>query len=334
MPTMREVAAAAGVSTATVSRVANGLPGVDSALKKRVQSVIDEMGYRPNLVARGLRMQTTPLVALVIPDIENAFFTSICRGVEDVARRQKYSVMLCNTDEDPAKESSYLDILAAHAVSGVIISAASVNSDVSPLTDLGIAVVAVGRRIGPELDCVRSDSEGGARQATRHLISFGAQRVACITGPQDVVTAEQRLDGYRQALEGFSKEIDESLIVHTNFKEDGAYRAMNQLLDLDSPPDAVFVANNRMVIGAMRACRERGVAVPDQVSLVGFDDLPWADLTTPSITTMRQPTYEIGAAAARLLLERINGEDGPGREIVFQPELAVRQSSIKRGAKA
>lgn len=334
MPTMREVAAAAGVSTATVSRVANGAAGVDPALARRVRTVIEEMGYRPNLVARGLRKQATRLLALVIPDIENAFFTSLCRGVEDVARRENYSVMLCNTDEDPKKEASYLEVLAAHSVSGVIISAAAVTSDLSAVTDQGIAVVGVGRRLGPEFDCVRTDSEGGARQATRHLLSFGAERVACITGPEDVVTSEERLEGYRQAIEMSGRAVDEDLIVRANFREDGAYRAMNQLLDLDSPPDGVFVANNRMTIGALRACRERGVAIPEQLSLVGFDDLPWADLTTPSITTMRQPTYELGSAAARLLLERIGGEQGPGREMVFQPELAARQSSIKRGTRS
>ncbi|MBB1509321.1 LacI family DNA-binding transcriptional regulator [Tessaracoccus sp. MC1756] len=329
---MREVAAAAGVSTATVSRVANGGAGVDPDLAKRVQGVIDEMGYRPNLVARGLRSQSTPLLALVIPDIENAFFTSLCRGVEDVARRQKFSVMLCNTDEDPAKEAAYLGVLAAHSVSGVIISAASVSSDLAPVTSRGIAVVGIGRRLGDGFDCVRTDSEAGARQATRHLLSYGAERVACITGADDVITAEERLQGYKHALEAAGLAVDDDLIVHANFREDGAYRAMNQLLDLDQPPDGVFVANNRMTIGAMRACRERGVSIPEELSLVGFDDLPWADLTTPSITTMRQPTYEIGAAAARLLLERIGGEPGAGREIVFQPELAVRQSSVKKSA--
>ncbi|SDL13816.1 transcriptional regulator, LacI family [Tessaracoccus oleiagri] len=331
MPTMRDVAVAAGVSTATVSRVANGGQGVDPDLARRVQAVIDELGYRPNLVARGLRKQATRLLALVIPDIENPFFTSLCRGVEDVARRKNFSVMLCNTDEDPGKEAAYLDVLAAHSVSGVIISAASVNSDLSALSRLGIAVVGIGRRLGPDYDCVRSDSEAGARQATRHLLSFGAERVACITGPADVVTSEERLEGYRHALELSGRPIEDELIIHADFREDGAYRAMNQLLDLPTPPDGVFVANNRMTIGAMRACRERGVHIPQQLSLVGFDDLPWADLTSPSITTMRQPTYEIGSAAAKLLLERIEGEDGPGRELVFQPELASRQSSIRRG---
>ena len=332
MPTIREIAAAAGVSTATVSRVINGGVGVEPQLANRVQKVIDDLGYTPNLVARGLRTQATKVIALVIADIENPFFTSVCRGVEDVARRHNYSVMLCNTDEDVTKEAGYLEILAAQSVAGVIISAASNHSDLGPVTAKGISVVAIGRRMGPEIDCVRSDSYAGARNATRHLLEYGAHRVACITGPHGVATAEERLQGYREAVEQARLKVDPDLVEYANFREDGSYRATQRMLALDNPPDAIFVANNRMVVGALRACREAGVNVPGQISLVGFDDLPWADLTTPSITTLRQPTYEIGAAAARLLVERIGGTTGPGREVVFQPELVVRGSSIKRPA--
>ena len=332
MATIREIAAAAGVSTATVSRVVNGGVGVEPGLAKRVQGVIDDFGYTPNLVARGLRTQATKVIALVIADIENPFFTSVCRGVEDAARRHDFSVMLCNTDESATKEAGYLEILAAQSVAGVIISAASTASDVTSLTSRGISVVAIGRKLGPEIDCVRTDSYAGARNATRHLLEYGAHRVACITGPHGVATAEERLEGYREAMENSRITLDPELIEYANFREDGSYRATRRMLSLPNPPDAIFVANNRMLVGALRACREAGVEIPNQVSLVGFDDLPWADLTTPSITTLRQPTYEIGAAAARLLVERLQGNREPGREIVFQPELVVRESSIKRAA--
>lgn len=329
MTTIREIAVAAGVSTATVSRVVNGVAGVDPGLASRVQAAIDELGYTPNLVARGLRTQATKVIALVVADIENPFFTSVCRGVEDVARRHGFSVMLCNSDEDLTKESEYLEILAAQSVAGVIISAASDASSVAALTRRGISVVAIGRRLGRETDCVRSDSHAGARTATDHLLDHGAHRVACITGPHGVATAEERLEGYRDALERARLPFDPELIEYANFREDGSYQATRRMLELDNPPDAIFVANNRMVVGTLRACREAGVEIPNQVSIVGFDDLPWADLTTPSITTLRQPTYEIGSAAARLLIERLGGNRDPRREIVYQPELVIRQSSQK-----
>lgn len=332
MPTMRDVAAAAGVSTATVSRVVNGGLGVEPQLARRVRSVIEQLGYRPNLVARGLRTQTTKVLALVISDIENPFFTSVCRGVEDTARTHAFSVMLCNADEDVDKEASYVHVLTSQSVAGAIISPASGSTDVSPLTSQGISIVALDRRLGPEFDSVHSDSRAGARNATRHLLEFGAHRVGCITGPRGVTTAEDRLEGYRDAVSAARLPLDDDLFEYANFREDGGYRAARGMLDLPTPPDALFVANNRMLVGALRACREAGADIPEQVSLVGFDDLPWADFTQPSITTVRQPTYEIGAAAARLLIERVEGLEGPAREIVFQPELVVRGSSVKRAA--
>lgn len=335
MATMRDVAAAAGVSTATVSRVVNQSGVVDPELTARVRAAISELGYRPNLVARGLRNQTTTVLALVFSDIENPFFTSVCRGVEDTARRHGYSVLLCNADENIEKEASYVNILASQSVAGVIISPASDETDIEPLVGQGVAIVALDRRlVHHPTDSVHSDSRAGARNATRHLLESGAHRVGCITGPRGVSTAEERLGGYRDAISAARLPDDPTLCEYANFREDGGYRAAKRMLELPEPPDALFVANNRMLAGALRACIEAGVAIPDEVSIVGFDDLPWADFTQPSITTVRQPTYEIGAAAARLLIERIAGADLPPREIVFQPELVVRGSSVKRASSA
>lgn len=326
---MRDVAVAAGVSTATVSRVVNLSGVVDPELTRRVQEAIEELGYRPNLVARGLRNQTTTVLALVFSDIENPFFTSVCRGVEDTARRHGYSVLICNADENIEKEASYVNILASQSVAGVIISPASELTDVGPLSRKGIAIVALDRRLAHPTDSVHSDSRAGARNATRHLLDSGARRVGCITGPHGVSTADDRLGGYQDAVAAARLPDEPELSEYANFREDGGYRAAKRMLELADPPDALFVANNRMLAGALRACIEAGVAIPDEVSIVGFDDLPWADFTQPSITTVRQPTYEIGAAAARLLLERITGADLPPREIVFQPELVIRGSSVK-----
>lgn len=333
MVTIRDVAAAARVSTATVSRVINASAVVDERLAGRVRTAISALGYRPNLVARGLRVQSTAVIALVFADVENPFFTSVCRGVEDTARKHGYSVMLCNADEDIAKETEYVNVLASQSVAGVIISPASdQQTDIRPLLRKGIAIVALDRRLRAQTDSVHSDSRAGARVATRHLLESGARRVACITGPRSVSTAEERLGGYREAIAAAGLPDEPSLFEYANFREDGGYRAAKRLLELPDPPDALFVANNRMLVGAFGACVEAGVDLPDELSIVGFDDLTWAAFTQPSITTVRQATYEIGATAARLVIERIGGLDVPPREIIFEPELVIRASSVKRPA--
>jgi LacI family transcriptional regulator len=332
MVTIRDVAKAAGVSTATVSRVLNEPSKVKEILTERVLRAIQEHNYQPNLVARSLRTQATSVIALIISDIENPFFTSVCRGVEDVASGAGYSVIVCNADEDLAKERDYISMLAAQQVAGIIISPASAEfTDVSPLQQRGIKVVALDRALPIATDSVRVDNRAGARVATHHLLATGARRVACITGTHGATTASERLAGYLEALAAAGVQPDPTLQHFADFKEQGGYDATARVLELDDPPDAIFVANNRMTIGALHALAEHGIAIPEDVSIVGFDELPWADVVTPSITTVRQPTYEMGTAAGRMLVERIAGEDSAPREIVFEPELNVRSSSVKRG---
>lgn len=329
MATMRDVAAAAGVSTATVSRVINSSAVVQEELAERVREAIQHLGYRPNLVARGLRVQSTAVIALVYADVENPFFTSVCRGVEDTARAHGYSVILCNTDEDVDKEREYVQVLVAQSVAGVIISPASSSTDVSPLVNQGVAIVALDRALDTPTDSVHSNSRAGAWNATMHLLESGARRVGCITGPRSGSTAEGRLAGYRAAIAEAGLPDEPELFEYANFREDGGYRAAQRMLALPNPPDALFVANNRMLVGAFGACIEAGIAIPDDVSIVGFDDLPWADFTHPSITTVRQATRAMGSTAAQMVIDRIRGLDSPPREVVFEPELVIRGSSVK-----
>jgi LacI family transcriptional regulator len=331
--TMRDVAKAAGVSTATVSRVLNKPDEVEQTLTERVLRAIQELNYRPNLVARGLRTQATSVIALIISDIENPFFTSVCRGVEDAASRAGYSVMVCNADEDLGKERDYIAMLAAQRVAGIIISPASAElTDISPLQERGIKVVALDRLLPIATDSVRVDNRAGARAATHHLLASGARRVACITGTHGATTARDRLAGYLEALAVAGVKPDPTLQHFADFKEQGGYDAVAQVLELEDPPDAIFVANNRMTTGALHALADHGIAIPEDVSIVGFDELPWADVVTPSITTVRQPTYEMGTAAAGMLLERISGDASVPKDLVFEPELNVRSSSVKSRA--
>ncbi|WP_432445391.1 LacI family DNA-binding transcriptional regulator [Streptomyces malaysiensis] len=267
--TIHDVARAAGVSPATVSRVFNG-GKVTPARALSVQEAAAALGFAPNRVARSLRKQRSSVIALIIPDIENPFFTSLARGVEDAAQRTSLSVVLCNSDEDTEKERRYLEVALGEQMAGVIVAAASQDeTDLGPLTDRGVPVVAVDRRPrDAEVDAVRVDNHHGGEVATRHLLQAGYRRIACITGPEGASTSEERLAGHRAALsaaQGSAAAADNTYIRHADFRVEGGRVAMRELLALPEPPDAVFVANNLMTIGVLDALGEAGRTRPASV---------------------------------------------------------------------
>lgn len=328
MSTIVDVARLAGVSPATVSRVLTGSAEVKEALAVRVRSAVLELDYRPNRIAQSLRTRTTKTWGVVITDIQNPFYTSLVRGIEDVAREAGYSVMLCNSDEDLEKEAEYFEVLASARTAGVVLAPASVTeTNIEAFLDHDIPVVAIDRRLmSSKVDTVVVDNVEGARYGTAHLIQLGKRRVACITGSLQTTTGVERLEGYRVALEDDGLEIDDQLVRVADFKEAGGYAATLDLLRSPKPPDAIFVANNLMTLGAVEALRDEGVGIPMDVAIVGFDDEPWAQFSMPSITVVAQPTYELGTQAARLLLERLDGSQAEAREIVLSPVLRVRDS--------
>jgi LacI family transcriptional regulator len=320
MPTIYEVAAQAGVSPATVSRVFNG-QNVSADKSKRVREAAQALGFTPNRVARTLRLQNSEVIALVIPDIENPFFTSLARGVEDVAQAAGYSVVLCNTDEDQAKEARYLDIALSANMAGVILAAAGDHSDLDALIRRGRPIVAVDR--GPhgyDVDAVMVDSRAGGRAATEALAAQGFRRIACITGPRDVETATLRADGWRAAVTRLGLEVDDQHLIYADFRVDGGHKAMRELVELPQPPDAVFVANNLMGVGALRALAERGM-LPPVVGMAVFGDLPIFSPTPLAVTVVSLPARHLGVTAADLLLKRINGDDQPPRTIVLRNQI-------------
>jgi LacI family transcriptional regulator len=330
--TIYDVAQRAGVSPATVSRVLNGRASVDPDLATRVQTAVRELDYRPNAVARNLRRSRTTLWAVIISDVGNPFFTSLVRGVEDVAQRAGYSVVLCNTDEDVAKEGRYVSAALEDQMAGVIISVAGRSSNVSRLIEAGTPVVAIDREIaGVEVDTVLVDNAHGAELATSHLLDNGYRRVACITGPRNVSTAVQRLRGYQKALRTHGIAADHRLVRHSDFREEGGYEAMASLLREADPPDAVFAANNLMTVGAVECLVDQAIAVPAQTGVVGFDDIPWAHLVRPSLTTVAQPTYELGRTAAMLLADRIAEPGRAPSTVTLHTQLKVRESSSHTG---
>ncbi|GAA4435608.1 LacI family DNA-binding transcriptional regulator [Phytohabitans houttuyneae] len=331
MATIYDVARRAEVSPATVSRVANGHANVDPALAERVRNAMRELAYRPNAVARNLRRSRTTLWAVIISDIGNPFFTSLVRGVEDVAQRAGYSVVLCNSDEDPGKEGQYVDAALAEQMAGVIISPAGKANHVNRLVDARVPVVVIDRQqSGAHVDTVLVDNEQGAYLATTHLIESGYQRIACVSGPLGVFTATRRLRGYRRALEEHGRSYQDELVRHGDFREEGGYRAMASLLGLRPRPDALFVANNLMTIGAVECLVDSRVTMAGEMGVVGFDDVPWAHLVRPSLTTVAQPTYELGREAASLLTQRIADPERPPTTITLETKLQIRDSSLRQ----
>jgi LacI family transcriptional regulator len=330
MATIYDVAQHAQVSAATVSRVVNGLASVDPVLAERVRTAMRELDYRPNAVARNLRRSRTSLWAVIISDIGNPFFTSMVRGVEDVAQGAGYSVVLCNSDEDQAKEGRYVTAALAEQMAGVIISPSGRATHVNRLLHAGIPVVVIDRQL-PDIavDTVLVDNEHGAELAVNHLVESGYRRIACITGPRGVATAALRLRGYQRALRSHKLATSSSLIRHSDFREAGGYQAMASLLDQGAEPDAVFAGNNLMTVGAVECLVDREVAVPAQVGVVGFDDIPWAHLVRPPLTTVAQPTYDLGRTAALLLTERITDPARPTSLATLRTQLRVRASSTR-----
>ncbi|WP_432972979.1 LacI family DNA-binding transcriptional regulator [Dactylosporangium sp. CA-233914] len=318
--TIYEVAARAGVSPATVSRVMNGAR-VSPESERLVRAAAAELAFTPNRTARRLRGQHSAVIGLIIPDIENPFFTALARGVENRARAAGYSVVLCNTDEDPDREATYIDIALAEHMAGVILAPADDASDVSRLVAHRRPVVAVDRSLArADVDAVTVDNRAGGRSAAESLFAAGFTRVACITGPSSVETAQLRMAGWRQAAArhaGPGAGDLEELLRYADYRVDGGRQAMADLLALPRPPDAAVVANNLMAAGALDALHDAGLAPPG-FGLAVFGDLPFASFGRRGIRVVDVPARELGEAAANLLLERIGGDAGPAKTVVLR----------------
>jgi LacI family transcriptional regulator len=311
--------------------VLNSNPKVDPQLVAKVRAAIATLSYQPSNIARSLSTQRTQVWALIISDIRNPFFPEMVRGVENVARSAAYSLVLCNAEEDPETEASYFNLAVAERARGVILVPTNSNADLSALIDRDVPVVTADRRLDShDVDSVLVDNVRGAKQAVDHLIERGYRRIACITGPMGSTTGAERYAGYRRAHEEAGLNLSDSLVQTGSFNESDGHVAMRRLLSLHQRPDAVFTANNLMTIGALHAIDESGLIVPDDIGLVGFDDMSWSSLVRPPLTSVAQPSYELGAEAARLLLSRIEGYSGASRRVMLSPLLIVRGSSIAK----
>jgi LacI family transcriptional regulator len=328
--TLNDVARRAGVSTMTVSRVINESGYISQEARARVNEAIAELGYMPNALARQLRSRRTKTVALVVTDIRNPFFTTIASGVEDTARSRGYAVMFCNTYESEVEEAEYVRVLIERRVDGVLlVPACGAGASVRLLQEHGMPTVLLDRHIrDAEADEVRADSRSGAYAAVHHLTDLGHRRIAVLAGPEGVSTSTDRVDGYRQALLEACPNGECGQILFGEFNEASGYSMTRQILEADPRPTAIFAANNFIAFGAMRALREAGLEIPQDLSMVVFDDLPPGWVLDPFLTVVSQPAYEIGTRAAELLLGRLAGETPDGPQTVILPsELVVRRST-------
>jgi LacI family transcriptional regulator len=330
MANMKQIAELAGVSLGTVSHVLNGTARVREPLRKRVQEAVQQCGYQPSQLARGLRRDKTNMIAMVIPDIANPFFPGVVRGAEDVTFADGYRLILCNTDNDHTKEVVQLKSLRAYFPAGLIV----IPSNFSDLTaqarsyrENGASVVCIDR-LPPNWDgdSVTIDNIDGGRKATRFLIEQGHRSIAIVTGPLFLTNAQDRLEGYRKAMREAGLDVPPGHVQEATFDQSGGYAKTRILLRLLPRPTAIFAGNDMIAMGALRAIKEAGLRCPDDISLIGFDGLDVAEMITPSLTSVYQSPYQLGATAARMVLDRVEGHEVANQHIVLDTELQIRES--------
>jgi len=331
MATIKDVAAVAGVSFTTVSHVVNNSRPVSADVRTKVERAIRELHYVPSAVARSLKARSTATIGLLVPNGTNPYFAELARGVEDGCAQKGYCVFFCNSDDDPVKQRSYLRVLQEKRIDGLIVASAGDDAVLaSTLADTREPFVVVDRNIeGLSADLVQIDHERGAWLATRHLIELGHSRIGCIMGPVSTAVSAMRVHGFLRAMASRGMEIAPGAIVESDFTAPGGYRAAAQLFNAVHPT-AIFACSDMMGIGALRAAAERGLSVPDDCSIIGFDDIEFGRFTWPALSTVGHSVRALGEMAALTLIERISGgadASPPGRRHVMVPRLIVREST-------
>ncbi|EPL03952.1 LacI family DNA-binding transcriptional regulator [Pseudomonas sp. CF161] len=328
MATIKDVAALAGISYTTVSHVVNKTRPVSEEVRVKVEAAIKRLDYVPSAVARSLKAKTTATIGLLVPNSLNPYFAELARGIEDYCERNGYCVILCNSDDNPHKQSSYLRVLLEKRVDGLIVTSAGGDSGLAEgLAAVRTPMVIVDRGLeGVDADLVRIDHEYGAYLATRHLLELGHRDIACIGGPANTSVAQMRLAGFLRALKEAGLEVPPERILQSDFTSTGGYSAAALLLQ-NNPPSAIFASNDMMGIGVLRAAAECNIRVPSELSVIGFDDIQMSRYVYPALTTVGQSILQLGEQAAELLLRRIAK---PGQAIdqrIVTPNIVLREST-------
>ena len=329
MATIKDVARTAGVSYTTVSHVLNQTRPVSDDARARVLAAVETLAYVPSALARSLKSKTTGSIGLIIPNNTNPYFSEVARGIEDSCYAAGYSVILCNSDDDPAKQRDYLNVLLTKRCDGLIVATLA-QTDGELLRKMKVPTVLLDR--APKdmaIDLVAVDNAAAGALAAAHLLSLGRRRIACIGGPQDIAISRERIGGLRQTLLDAGVELPEALLAYADFTSAGGYLAARNLLALPQAPDAIFCCNDLMAIGALRAAAERGIAVPEALAVVGFDDIDLAQFVHPTLTSVAQNTRKLGQLTAECLLQRIATPDRPLQRISIAPELHIRDSTVR-----
>ncbi len=330
MVNIKDVARAAGVSPSTVSRVLGGSVPVAAETKEKVIKVVKELNYQPNAVAQGLKGGRIKTIGLIIPNVRNLVFPAAVRGIEDTANQHGYTVVLCNADDDVKKEIFYIEALKRRLVDGFIFcTARPSHTHIAGLREAGFPVVSLLRHSGSEVDAVILDNANGAYEATKYLISRGLKKIAVLNGWLDLVLYQDRLAGFRRAMAEAGLPVDETLVVNGVGGWEDGYRTMDEMLAQGIVPEAVFATSDPKAFGVLRAIKDRGLKIPEDISVIGFDDIDFAAMTDPPLTTVAQPFYDMGIVACKRLLKLIEAKKRPAAKVqVFPARLVIRRSVI------
>ena len=329
MTTIHDVAKKAGVSSATVSHVLNETRFVSDELRKRVVDAMGELGYRRNTLASSLRKGRTQTIGLILPDSSNTFFAELGRGIEEAAFSHGYNLILCNSDNDIEKEHLYIDLLTEKQVDGIILD--TEEKDIHSLHTIipdTTPIVLIDRDLfNNDYDIVLSDSRQGGCIAAQHLIELGHKNIGCITGPEEMVSSIERLQAFKHSLNEAGLSLDPGLVTQGDFHPESGYIGAMKLLHLKNPPTAIFACNDSMAIGVIRAAVELGLRVPNDLSLIGFDNIELCNYTCPALTTIDQPKINLGQKAIQHLVDRISNHSIPVVRELIPTELIIREST-------
>ncbi len=327
--TIQDVAEAAGVSRQTVSRAINDRGEISPETRAQILRIAEEMNYRPSSIARGLATQRTGTLGLVVPDVANPFFAEVARGAEHEAYAAGYNVFLCNTDEDPRREIAVLRSLEEKRVDGVMLCSSRLDDDaLHESLSRHASVVLVNRQLnGYEFGCVLIDDEKGGQAITWHLLNTGHHAIGFLTGPPTSRSGQKRVDGYRVAMAAAGVVCNPGWIRPCLPTVEGGHKAAYALFSSHPEITALFCYNDLVAIGALQACHDLALIIPDNIAIVGFDDIPLAALVTPALTTCHVSRYEMGVRAMHMLLERIDGCTAECQQVLLQPELVIRASA-------
>ncbi|HMK03193.1 MAG TPA: LacI family DNA-binding transcriptional regulator [Ferruginibacter sp.] len=331
--TIKDIARMLKISTSTVSRALRGASDVSKETRNAVKSLSEELNYQPNKFALSLQQKQTHTIGVIVPNLDYVLATMV-KGIDEVALEAGYTVMVCQSNESFGREIVNTRRLLHSLVDGLIISVSSetkVFDHFKKIQDSNMPMVMFDRLIADvKVPSVRLDNKDGGLQATEHLLEQGYRRIAILAGPKTLGISNERMEGYVTALKKYKVKVDPDLIIHCDFNQDYAYLATKELLSMKKRPDAIFTISDRMAIGAMLAIKEKGLKMPDDIGLVGFNNEPVTSLVSPAISSVEQPAFELGKIAARLFIETMhNNEDMSHVEEVLKPKLFIRESSMK-----